>query len=238
MYRFIAIAALGVVAMCAGAGAIADHPTWWWLAVPAALVFALGIYDLIQTRHSVLRNYPVLGHLRFLMEDLRPELQQYFIERNFDGRPYDRSRRTIIYERAKGTHSEQAFGTERDIDSVGYEHLAQSIAPAPVPDTPPRVLVGGPDCKQPYSMALLNVSAMSFGALSSNAILALNKGAALGGFAHDTGEGGLTPYHTEHGVIWCGRSARDTSGPAPPTVVSTPRSSPTRQRIPTSNACH
>ncbi|MEB3071239.1 FMN-binding glutamate synthase family protein [[Mycobacterium] vasticus] len=204
MYRFIAIAALGVVAMCAGAGAIADHPAWWWLAVPAGLMFALGIYDLLQTRHSVLRNYPVLGHLRFLMEDLRPELQQYFIERNFDGRPYDRSRRTIIYERAKGTHSEQAFGTERDIDSVGYEHLAQSIAPAPVPDTPPRVLVGGPDCKQPYSMALLNVSAMSFGALSSNAILALNKGAALGGFAHDTGEGGLTPYHTEHGgdLVW------------------------------------
>ncbi|MEB3022588.1 FMN-binding glutamate synthase family protein [[Mycobacterium] crassicus] len=204
MYRFIAVMAPGVVAPAAAVAALAGHPAWWWLAVPAAAVFALGIYDLLQTRHSVLRNYPVLGHLRFLMEDLRPELQQYFIERNFDGRPYDRARRTIIYERAKGTHSEQAFGTERDIDSVGYEHLAQSIAPAPLPDTPPRVLVGGPDCKQPYSMALLNVSAMSFGALSNNAILALNKGAALGGFAHDTGEGGLTPYHTEHGgdLVW------------------------------------
>ncbi|MBS9532130.1 FMN-binding glutamate synthase family protein [Mycobacterium sp. M1] len=142
--------------------------------------------------------------MRFLMEDLRPELQQYFIERNFDGRPYDRARRTIIYERAKGIHSEQAFGTERDIDSVGYEHLAQSVAPVPVAEEPPRALIGGPDCKHPYPMALVNVSAMSFGALSSNAILALNKGAAMGGFAHDTGEGGLTPYHLEHGgdLIW------------------------------------
>lgn len=204
MYRFIAVAFLGVVASAAAGAAALGWPAWWWLAGPAAGLFALGSYDLIQARHSILRNYPVLGHLRFLMEALRPELQQYFIERNFDGRPYDRARRTIIYERAKGTHSEQAFGTERDIDSVGYEHLAQSIAPAPMPDAPPRVLVGGPDCKQPYSMALLNVSAMSFGALSGNAILALNKGAALGGFAHDTGEGGLTPYHTEHGgaLVW------------------------------------
>ncbi|MGB5796145.1 MAG: FMN-binding glutamate synthase family protein [Mycolicibacter algericus] len=204
MYRFIAIAILAGVAITAGAAAVLSSPAWWWPAVPAALLTALGVYDLIQPRHSILRNYPVLGHLRYLLEELRPELQQYFIERNFDGRPFDRARRSIVYERAKGVHSEQAFGTERDIDAAGYEHLAQSVAPAPVPDDPPRVLVGGPECKHPYSMALLNVSAMSFGALSNNAILALNKGAALGGFAHDTGEGGLTPYHTEHGgdLVW------------------------------------
>ena len=174
------------------------------MAIPAALLSAIGIYDLLQTRHAILRNYPVLGHMRYLLEDMRPEMQQYFIELNVEGRPYDRDTRSTIYERAKGIHSEQAFGTERDIDTVGYEHLAQSMAPAPMPEAPHRVLVGGPDCKKPYPMALLNVSAMSFGALSHNAILALNKGAALGGFAHDTGEGGLTPYHTEHGgdLIW------------------------------------
>ena len=204
MSRFIPFATLAVVAVIAGLATVLASAGWLALAAPAALLFAVGGYDLIQPRHSVLRNYPVIGHLRWMMERLRPELQQYFIERNYDGRPYDRERRSTIYERAKGIHAEQAFGTERDIDDVGYEHLAQSVAPVPLADDPPRVLVGGPDCARPYSMALLNVSAMSFGALSSNAIRALNKGAALGGFAHDTGEGGLTPYHLEHGgdLIW------------------------------------
>lgn len=204
MYRFLTFAALGVVAVAAGVAAVFAAWPWWFLAAPAALLFAVGVYDLTQRRHSVLRNYPVLGHMRYLMEALRPELQQYFIERDYDGRPFDRERRTIIYERAKGIHAEQAFGTERDIDGVGYEHLAHTVAPVPIPAEPPRVIVGGPDCRRPYSMALLNVSAMSFGALSPNAIRALNKGAALGGFAHDTGEGGLTPYHLEHGgdLVW------------------------------------
>lgn len=170
----------------------------------AGAVGALGVHDLVQRRHSVLRNYPVVGHLRFLLEDLRPELQQYFIERNWDGRPFDRDTRTLIYERAKGTHEEQPFGTERDVNEVGYEYLVHSTLPAPEPDRPHRVTVGGPDCSRPYSMSLLNVSAMSFGALSANAIRALNKGAKMGGFAHDTGEGGLSPYHLEHGgdLVW------------------------------------
>jgi glutamate synthase domain-containing protein 2 len=204
MYRFIAFAALGAVAVIAGVATALVSWAWLALAAPAALLFAVGVYDLVQPWHSVLRNYPVLGHLRYVMEALRPELQQYFIERDYDGRPYDRARRSIIYERAKGVHSEQAFGTERDIDEAGYEHLAQSIAPVPLPEEVLRVRVGGPDCSRPYSMALLNVSAMSFGALSGNAIRALNKGAALGGFAHDTGEGGLTPYHLENGgdLVW------------------------------------
>ncbi len=204
MYRFIAFAAVGVVAAVAGAAALLGSWAWWVLAVPAAVLFGVGVYDLVQPWHSVLRNYPVLGHMRYLLEALRPELQQYFIELDYDGRPYDRERRSIIYERAKGVHSERAYGTERDIDEVGYEYLAQSVVPVPVPDEPPRVLVGGPDCRRPYLMALLNVSAMSFGALSANAIRALNKGAALGGFAHDTGEGGLTPYHLDGGgdLVW------------------------------------
>lgn len=173
-------------------------------ALGVAGLAAVAVHELVQKKHAVLRNYPVLGHARFLLEDIRPELQQYFIERNWDGRPYDRDVRSIIYERAKGIHGEQAFGTERDVNEMGYEYLVHSVAPVPEPKEPPRVRIGGPDCTQPYDMSLLNVSAMSFGALSANAIRALNKGAALGGFAHDTGEGGLSPYHEENGgdLIW------------------------------------
>ncbi|MGI8801874.1 MAG: FMN-binding glutamate synthase family protein [Solirubrobacteraceae bacterium] len=168
------------------------------------LLLGLAIYDLLQPRHSILRNYPLVGHMRFLLEAIRPELQQYFIERNYDGRPYDRDTRTVIYERAKGIHGEQAFGTERDVAEPGYEWLLHSNAALDPAEDLPRVRVGGPDCTKPYEMALLNVSAMSFGALSANAIRALNGGARLGGFAHDTGEGGLTEYHLENGgdLIW------------------------------------
>jgi glutamate synthase domain-containing protein 2 len=204
MLRFLLLGAIFAGLVLVGITAAIGHWAWWVLVGLLAGLFALGVYDLLQRKHSVLRNYPVLGHMRFLLEELRPELQQYFIERNFDGRPYDRDVRTVIYERAKGTHGEHSFGTERDLEAVGYEYLVHSVAPCPEPDRPPRVTVGGPDCAKPYSMSLLNVSAMSFGALSANAIRALNKGAALGGFAHDTGEGGLTPYHLAGGadLIW------------------------------------
>ncbi len=178
---------------------------WWWLlAVPLILLAVLASYDVCQRRHSVLRNYPVFGHLRYLLEKLRPELQQYFIERNYDGRPFDRDVRSVIYERAKGIHGEQAFGTEREVNEVGYEWVLHTCAPGEPAKEQPRVRVGGPDCAKPYDMALLNVSAMSFGALSANALRALNAGAARGGFAHDTGEGGLTSYHLENGgdLIW------------------------------------
>ncbi|MET8809201.1 FMN-binding glutamate synthase family protein [Streptomyces sp. NPDC004546] len=186
------------------AAAVADSPAWWFAAAPLAFLGALGAWDLLQRRHSVLRNYPVLGHLRFLMESIRPELQQYFIERNFDGRPFDRDVRSIVYERAKGTDAEEPYGTERDVYQPGYEYLVPSMAPCPVPETPPRVRIGGPDCVRPYDMALLNVSAMSFGSLSANAVLALNGGAAAGGFAQDTGEGGLSEYHLRPGgdLVW------------------------------------
>jgi len=138
------------------------------------------------------------------MEYIRPEIQQYFIEHNTDGRPFDRDTRTVIYERSKGIHGDQAFGTELEVEATGYEFLQHSMAPLQPTPEQPRVLVGGPDCTQPYEMALLNVSAMSFGALSANAILALNKGAKAGGFAHDTGEGGISAYHREGGadLIW------------------------------------
>jgi glutamate synthase domain-containing protein 2 len=195
--RFLALV-LAVLLLAAGLAL-----GWMPLAIVAAAFTALGAYDLIQRRHSILRNYPILGHARFLLEKIRPELQQYFIERNTDGRPYDRDTRSSIYQRAKGVKDEKAYGTERDTNEVGYEWLMHSTAPLdPAPD-PPRVRVGGPDCTQPYEMALLNVSAMSFGALSGAALTALNRGAAAGGFAHDTGEGGLTDYHLQGAdVIW------------------------------------
>jgi glutamate synthase domain-containing protein 2 len=177
---------------------------WWILAgfVLAALLVA--VYDVTQREHAVLRNYPLLGHLRFGLEGIRPEIQQYFIERNFDGRPYDRDIRTVIYQRSKGTFGEQAFGTERDVNEVGYEFVVHSAAPREPAGEPARVRVGGPDCTRPYDMALLNVSAMSFGSLSGNAIRALNRGAAAGGFAHDTGEGGISEHHRSGGgdLIW------------------------------------
>ncbi len=205
MIRYLTVGVLAVAALASTVLLAVLTSAWWWfLAAPLLILAATGCYDVIQQRHSILRNYPVLGHARFLLEALRPELQQYFIERNFDGRPYDRDVRSIVYERAKGTAAEEAFGTELDVYAVGAENLVHSMAPVPEPDRAPRVRIGGPDCTKPYDMALLNVSAMSFGALSSNAILALNKGAALGGFAHDTGEGGLSEYHLRNGgdLIW------------------------------------
>ena len=203
--RFFVGLVIAALLVLAGAGAAAGGGVVSVVAaVGLALLLGLAIYDLFQRKHSILRNYPVAGHLRFLFEAIRPELQQYFIERNYDGRPYDRDTRTVIYERAKGIHGEQAFGTERDMAAPGYEWLLHTNAALDPPDAQPRVRIGGPDCTQPYAMALLNVSAMSFGALSANAIRALNGGARLGGFAHDTGEGGLTKYHLENGgdLIW------------------------------------
>lgn len=169
-----------------------------------AATAALAAQNLAQRKHSILRNYPILGYARYFAEFIRPEIQQYFIERNHDGRPFDREVRTMIYERAKGTHQEQAFGTERDITKPGYTYLVHSARPADPPPIHPRVHIGTPECTKPYNIALLNVSAMSFGSLSANAIRALNKGAEMGGFAHDTGEGGLSQYHQEHNgdLIW------------------------------------
>ncbi|WP_183066061.1 FMN-binding glutamate synthase family protein [Streptomyces sp. gCLA4] len=204
MLKLLVVAVLGPLAAATGAAALLVSPWWWAAAAPLLLLAATAVHDVVQRRHSVLRNYPVLGHLRFALEKLRPELQQYFIERNFDGRPFDRDTRDLVYERAKGTDSEEPFGSELDLYQPGREYLTPSMAPRPVRTTPPRVRVGGPDCARPYDMALLNVSAMSFGSLSAQAVLALNTGARLGGFAHDTGEGGLSPYHLRPGgdLIW------------------------------------
>jgi glutamate synthase domain-containing protein 2 len=174
------------------------------LAICAALSL-LGFRDLVQTKHSVLRNYPIAAHIRFLLEDIRPELRQYFFESEKDGLPFSRDERSIVYQRAKLQLDKRPFGSQFDVYAQGYEWLRHSMAPKAM-DNPQhfRVAVGGPDCAKPYSISVFNISAMSFGALSANAVRALNKGAAKGGFAHDTGEGGFSPYHRENGgdVIW------------------------------------
>lgn len=198
--QFVALGAAGALILV-----WAVSPWWWCAAAPLLALTALGVRDLAQRRHSVLRNYPLLGRLPFLVRAPRPEQRRYFAERNSgDGRPYDREVRRIVYERAEGVEAEVPFGTALDVYGAGHEFLEPSMRPLDVPDEVPVVRVGGPDCTQPYDMALLNISAMSFGALSSHAILALNRGAALGGFAHDTGEGGLSEYHLRGGgdLIW------------------------------------
>lgn len=160
---------------------------------------ALAIYDTFQSKHAVLRNFPVIGHFRYILEFIRPEIQQYFIADNHNERPFNRETRTLIYERAKGVHDTIPFGTQLDIHQPGFESLRHSLKPTTLPSSEARHSIGGPECQQPYSASRLNVSAMSYGALSQNAIRALNKGAQLGNFAHNTGEGGLTPHHLSGG---------------------------------------
>ena len=173
------------------------------LVVLLVAVGALGLYDLLQTRHTILRIYPVVGHVRYLLESFGPEIRQYFVESDTGGTPIDRNHRAYVYKRAKRINQTHPFGTERDLNKPGYAWMPHSIYPAPVPDDPPRVRIGGTDCDEPYSASLFNISAMSFGALGPNAIRALNKGAAAGGFFHDTGEGGISPYHLEGGdLVW------------------------------------
>jgi glutamate synthase domain-containing protein 2 len=195
----VAVAGVGVTIV---AGLVS--PWWLFLAVPLLAAAGLGGFDLTQRGHSVLRNYPLLGHARYAMEAIRPELHQYFVESNTGGTPYDRDTRNVVYRRAKGIEGATPFGTERDVYAQGYESFVHSLVPVAKPEAPPRARVGGPDCRAPYDMALLNVSAMSFGSLSANAILALNEGARRGGFAHDSGEGGLSEYHLRPGgdLIW------------------------------------
>jgi glutamate synthase domain-containing protein 2 len=179
----------------------------WWLLPLAALCLAsvlLGLRDIRQTRHAVLRNYPVAAHLRFLLESIRPEMRQYFFEGDKDGSPFPRDKRAIVYQRAKRDLDKRPFGTMYDVYEEQYEWLHHSIAPKqPLPHDAMRTLVGE-TTKLPYSASLLNISAMSYGSLSANAIRALNKGAKAGQFFHDTGEGGVSPYHREHGgdLVW------------------------------------
>lgn len=166
-----------------------------------APILLLGWYDMFQAKHAIMRNFPILGRGRYVMEDLRPKIYQYFVESDTDGKPFSRIHRSIVYARAKKELDTTPFGTQLDVYSEGYEWMNHSIAsidPKTI-EQHPRKRIGSADCKQPYSASIYNVSAMSFGSLSSVAIEALNGGAKIGGFAHNTGEGGISPYHLEPG---------------------------------------
>ena len=195
VFLLIGFAVVGLIGMA--------WPPAWYLLLFIAPLLALGIRDATQTKHTVLRNFPIIGHFRYLIEHFRPEIQQYLIESNLDAYPVEREYRALIYQRAKGDLETKPFGTQRDVYKPGYEWAAHVTNPAPLLEEEPRITIGGKDCKQPYSSSLLNISAMSFGSLSPNAVEALNKGAAEGGFAHNTGEGGVSRYHLHGGdLVW------------------------------------
>ncbi|QWE19987.1 FMN-binding glutamate synthase family protein [Polynucleobacter sp. AP-Kolm-20A-A1] len=180
-----------------------DSRAWRYFFLFGALTL-VGIYDLLQIRMSILRNYPVIGHLRFMLEYIRPEIRQYFIEGDNDEAPFSREQRTLVYSRAKAVSDSIPFGTTLDVMAPGYQWINQSLMPTKLPSHDFRVTIGGKDCKHPYSASIFNISAMSFGSLSANAVMALNLGAYKGGFAHDTGEGSISIYHRVHGgdLIW------------------------------------
>lgn len=165
------------------------------------ILIIIGFYNTTQKKHTILRNFPVLGYFRYLFEMIAPEIQQYFIERTTDGKPFSRNQRSLVYQRAKNIDATSPFGTQLVLNQADYEGIKHSIFPAKVNEELPRVIVGGPDCSQPYSASLFNISAMSFGSLSENAIISLNKGAQKGNFYHNTGEGGLTEFHLNGGDI-------------------------------------
>ncbi|MEI6717147.1 MAG: FMN-binding glutamate synthase family protein [Betaproteobacteria bacterium] len=201
--RYTAFLASVVLLVFTLLGAGVTGLSGWW---PVLFLFLslVGLHDLKQEHHAILRNYPVIGHLRFMFEYIRPEIRQYFLESETDATPFSRAQRSLVYSRAKGDSDKRPFGTQLDIRAVGYEWINHSIATTQLQSHDFRIQIGGSTCKQPYSMSRFNISAMSFGALSANAILALNLGAKRGGFAHDTGEGSISRHHRTHGgdLIW------------------------------------
>ena len=198
--QFIVVSIL-VLGLIVAAG-LFNQKVWLSLIIVIPLI-ALGLWDFFQTKHSVLRNFPIVGHARYILEMIRPEITQYFIESNSDGVPFSREQRSVVYQRAKKHLDTLPFGTQMDVYAIGYEWLNHSLNPVHVDMRDLRVRVGGPQCQKPYSASILNVSAMSFGALSKNAVMALNEGARMGNFAHNTGEGGISSYHQHGGdLIW------------------------------------
>lgn len=180
------------------------HPAWWWSLLLIGPLWAVALHDLLQRRRTLLRNYPVLGHGRYLIEDFRHHFRQYLIESDLGGAPFSHEQRALVYRRAKGVNDVLPFGTLNNVYASGHEWLNHSMQPRNAPAEETRIPVGGPDCEQVYPASHFNISALSFGSLSSHAILALNGGAARGGFYHNTGEGGICRYHREYGgdLVW------------------------------------
>ena len=197
---------LSIVILVSIAAVYTVWPPVLWFLIFFGPVIILGYSDILQTKHTIKANFPVIGHFRYMLEAFRPEIMQYFVETDTQGRPINRLFRTLVYQRAKNINDTTPFGTQMDVYRNGYEWMDHSIYAKNHTELNehPRVLVGGPDCKKPYSASILNISAMSFGALSKNAVLAMNTGAKKGNFAHNTGEGGISDYHKQPGgdLIW------------------------------------
>ena len=180
------------------------HPGWLWGYVVVLPLIAIAIRDSLQREHTILRNFPLIGHFRYIFEGIRPEINQYFVESDIDGRPFNRISRSIVYQRAKGDLDKEPFGTKLDFYTAGYDWLLHSAIPSRPDQITLTTKVGGPACSQPYEASILDVSAMSYGSLSDRAVMALNGGAQQGGFAQNTGEGGISDYHLYYGgdLIW------------------------------------
>ncbi len=201
-YRFYQIA---IVSITAEVLFYLYWPPGLWTLLIVGPILIIGIRDTFAPRNTIRRNFPILGNLRYLLESIRPEIQQYFVETDTEGRPLNRIFRSLIYQRAKKVNDTTPFGTQVDVYRSGYEWMAHSLYPInDGMDHDPRVIIGGADCKKPYHASVLNISAMSYGSLSKNAILALNGGAKIGGFYHNTGEGAISPFHLEPGgdLVW------------------------------------
>lgn len=179
-----------------------DEKWYWFLMVTLPLLF-LAIVNIRQKKHAVLRNFPVVGYIRYFFESIRPEIRQYFFESDLDGKPFNRRQRSIVYQRAKNEKQTVAFGMQADPNAPGFEWVAHSVYPISLSKEDLRVWIGNHLCQQPYHASIYNIGAMSYGALSKTAIEALNKGAKLGEFAHNTGEGGISEHHLKGGdLIW------------------------------------
>lgn len=202
--RFFVLQLVLLLTCAATALGIAYHREFFWALIVLAPLSLIGVMDLVQTQHSILRNYPIIGHFRFWLEAIRPEIRQYMIEDDRDPVPFSREQRALVYRRAKDAPDQLPFGTIRDVNAVGYGWISHSMAPKHNSDRDLRITIGGDACAKPYSASVLNISGTSFGSVSANAIAALNRGAKLGGFAHNTGEGSISKYHVKGGgdVIW------------------------------------
>lgn len=202
--KFIIISTISLIVTLALSVYLNEN--WYVIFGVLLIVTGVGYYDMFQKRHTVMRIFPVVGRLRYLFEELRPKMYQYFVESDIDGRPFNRVDRSTVYQRAKNVRDTIPFGTQLDLYAEGYEWISHSMAPKAF-DTlaqDPRVMIGNKGCKQPYSSSILNISAMSFGSLSAKAVESLNWGAKIGNFAHNTGEGGISNHHLKHGgdLIW------------------------------------
>lgn len=179
------------------------QPSAWWGFLLLGPLMVLGAYDILQKKHTLLRNFPILGHFRFLLESIRPEIRQYFVESDDEESPFSREKRSVVYQRAKNSLDTLPFGTRRNVYQIGYEWINHSLRPTEMNSDPARVIIGEKTCAQSYSAAMLNISAMSYGALSRHAVMALNQGAKTGHFYHNTGEGGISDWHLQGGdLVW------------------------------------